>query len=186
MSALLVPAVQTDAAINPGNSGGALVNCSGQLVGVPSAGALVPSSSGESGGGGNIGLGFAIPVDAAKTVSEEIIATGRVVHGYLGLDTVPIPPSAAQQAGWPEGLFVKTMAQGGPAASAGLRAEDIVTSIDGKPATSNEKLQALSLTKKPVGMITWRTSGRPVGQDHGDPGRAAVTRLRDASAVTGV
>jgi putative serine protease PepD len=61
-SALLVSAVQTDAAINPGNSGGALVDCEGQLVGVPTAGATVPSPSGES-GGGSIGLGFAIPAE---------------------------------------------------------------------------------------------------------------------------
>ena len=152
-AALLVSAIQTDAAINPGNSGGALVNCSGQLIGVPSAGASVPSSSGESGSSGSIGLGFAIPVDVAKTVSGEIIATGKVVHGYLGLDTVPIPVEAAKQAGLPQGLYVKTVAQGGPAASAGLRAEDIITSIEGKPATSNNQLQELTLTTKPGGTV---------------------------------
>jgi putative serine protease PepD len=86
-SALLVSAVQTDASINPGNSGGALVNCEGQLVGVPTAGATVPNS-----GGGSIGLGFAIPVDLAKTIADEIIATGRVTHAFFGLQTVPIPP----------------------------------------------------------------------------------------------
>src|SRR5271155_649992 len=101
-SALLLSALQTDAAINPGNSGGALVDCAGQLVGVPTAGAQVPSPSGA--GGGSIGLGFAIPVDLAKTIADEIIATGRVTHAYFGLSTVPIPPQAAAQAGLPEGL----------------------------------------------------------------------------------
>src|SRR5215510_6622948 len=81
-SALLVSAVQTDASINPGNSGGALVNCEGQLVAVPNS------------GGGSIGLGFAIPVDLAKRIADEVIATGRVTHAFFGLQTVPIPPSA--------------------------------------------------------------------------------------------
>ena len=150
--ALLVSALQTDAAINPGNSGGALVNCAGQLVGVPTAGAQVPSPSGA--GGGSIGLGFAIPVDLAKTIADEIIATGRVTHAYFGLSTVPIPPQAAAQAGLPEGLYVRAVAPGGPAASAGLRADDVITSIDGQPATSNIQLQELSLTKKPGDTVT--------------------------------
>src|SRR5499427_8999821 len=143
-SALLVSAVQTDASINPGNSGGALVNCEGQLVGVPTAGATVPNS-----GGGSIGLGFAIPVDLAKRISEEIIATGSATHAFFGLQTVPIPPAAAEQAGLPEGLFVQVVTPGGPAASAGLRPEDVITKIDGEPATSNIQLQELTLTKKP-------------------------------------
>jgi putative serine protease PepD len=143
-SALLVSAMQTDAAINPGNSGGALVNCAGQLVGVPTAGATVPGS-----GGGSVGLGFAIPVDLATSVADEIIATGRVTHAFFGLQTVPVPPSAAAQAGLPEGLFVQVVTPGGPAAQAGLRPNDVITSIDGKPATSNIELQELTLTKKP-------------------------------------
>ena len=143
-SALLVSAVQTDASINPGNSGGALVNCEGQLVGVPTAGAGVPNS-----GGGSIGLGFAIPVDLAKAISDEIIATGRVTHSFFGVQTVPIPPAAAAQAGLPEGLNVRAVVAGGPAAMAGLRADDVITSIDGEPATSNIQLQELTLTKRP-------------------------------------
>jgi putative serine protease PepD len=143
-SALLVSAMQTDAAINPGNSGGALVNCAGQLVGVPTAGATVPGS-----GGGSVGLGFAIPVGLATSVADEIIATGRVTHAFFGLQTVPVPPSAAAQAGLPEGLFVQGVTPGGPAAQAGLRPNDVITSIDGKPATSNIELQELTLTKKP-------------------------------------
>jgi putative serine protease PepD len=143
-SALLVSAVQTDASINPGNSGGALVNCEGQLVGVPTAGATVPNS-----GGGSIGLGFAIPVDLAKSVADEIIATGRVTHAFFGLQTVPIPPEAAAQSGLPEGLYVQAVTPGGPAATAGLRPDDVITKIDGEPATSNLQLQELTLTKKP-------------------------------------
>ena len=160
-SALLLSAVQTDAAINPGNSGGALVNCSGELVGVPSAGAAVPSSSGEA-SGGNIGLGFAIPVDLAKSVSDELISTGRVTHAYFGIQATPIPPESAAQAGVAEGLFVAGVAPGGPAASAGLRQGDVITSIEGKPATSNVQLQELTLTKKPGDQvrIEYKRDGR--------------------------
>jgi len=157
-SALLVSAVQTDAAINPGNSGGAMVNCSSQLIGVPSAGASVPSSSGES-SGGSIGLGFAIPVDLAKTISSEIIDTGTVTHAFFGVQTQPILPQAAAQGGVPEGLYVVGVVGGGPAAQAGLRAGDVITKIDGEPATTNVQLQELTLTKKPgekVPLDYWR------------------------------
>lgn len=152
-SALLVSAVQTDAAINPGNSGGALVNCSGQLVGIPSAGANVPTSSGEA-SGGNIGLGFAIPVDIGKTISDEIISTGRVTHAYFGVQTVPIPPGAATEAGVSEGLFVAGVVANGPAAKAGLRQGDVITKIEGNAATSNVQIQELTLTKSPGNKVT--------------------------------
>ena len=152
-NALLVSAVQTDAAINPGNSGGALVNCAGDLVGIPSAGATVPSSSGES-SGGSIGLGFAIPVDLAKTISDEIIATGRVTHAFFGVQTVPIPQAAAAEAGISGGLFVAGVVAGGPSEQAGLRQGDIITKVDGQPATSNVQLQELTLTKNPGDKVT--------------------------------
>jgi putative serine protease PepD len=157
-TALLVGAIQTDASINPGNSGGAMVNCSGQLIGVPSAGATVPSSSGES-SGGSIGLGFAIPVDLAKTIADEIIATGSVTHAFFGLGTAPIPAAAAAQGGVPDGLFVQAVTPGGPAAQAGLRQGDIITKINGEAATDPVQLQELTLTKKPgdtVQLEYWR------------------------------
>jgi putative serine protease PepD len=143
-AALLVGAIQTDAAINPGNSGGSMVNCSGQLIGVPTAGAAVPNSP-----GGSIGLGFAIPVNLAMTIADEIISTGSVTHAYFGLGAVPIPPSAAAQAGVPEGLYVQTVTPGGPAAKAGLRTGDVITKINGQPVTSTVQLQELTLTMKP-------------------------------------
>jgi putative serine protease PepD len=143
-AALLVGAIQTDAAINPGNSGGSMVNCSGQLIGVPTAGAAVPNSP-----GGSIGLGFAIPVNLAMTIADEIISTGSVTHAYFGLGAVPIPPSAAAQAGVPEGLYVQAVTPGGPAATAGLRMGDVITKINGQPATSTIELQELTLTMKP-------------------------------------
>jgi putative serine protease PepD len=148
-TALLVSALQTDASINPGNSGGALVDCSGRLVGVPTAGATVPSPTGGPPSGGSIGVGFAIPVDLATSVADQIIATGRVTQAFFGLQTVPIPQSAATQANLPQGLYVVGVPQGGPAAAAGLRADDVITKIDGVPAVSNTQLQELSLTRKP-------------------------------------
>ena len=72
-------------------------------------------------GGGGIGLGFAVPVDLATSIADEIIATERVTHAYFGLQTVPIPPAAAAEAGLPEGLYVQAVTPGGPAAQAGLR-----------------------------------------------------------------
>jgi putative serine protease PepD len=100
-------------------------------------------------GGGSIGLGFAIPVDLAKSIANEIIATGRVTHAFFGLQTVPIPPAAAAESGLPEGLFVQAVTAGGPAAMAGLHPGDVITKIDGEPATSNLQLEELTLTKKP-------------------------------------
>jgi putative serine protease PepD len=146
-TALLVSAVQTDAAINPGNSGGSMVNCDGQLIGVPSAGAVVPSSSGES-SGGSIGLGFAIPVDVAETITNELIATGTVTHSFFGIVTLPTPGTSAEGA-VPQGLFVKEVVPGGPSAQAGLRPGDVITKINGQQATSNVQLQEITLTQHP-------------------------------------
>jgi putative serine protease PepD len=152
-SALLVSAVQTDAAINPGNSGGALVNCSGDLIGIPSAGATVPNPSGGA-SAGSVGLGFAIPVDLAKTIANEIISTGRVTHAFFGLQALPIPPAAAAEAGISEGLFVVGVVADGPAAKAGLRQGDVITKVDGQPATTSVQLQELTLTKGPGTNVT--------------------------------
>ena len=142
--ALLVAAVQTDAAINPGNSGGALVNCDNQLIGVPTAGAGVPG-----GGGGSIGLGFAIPVDSAIQIANELIANGSVTHSFFGMVTVPVPGPSGTESGTPQGLFVQSVEPGGPAAAAGLHTGDVITQIDGQPATSNIQIESLTLTKRP-------------------------------------
>jgi putative serine protease PepD len=142
-TAVLASAIQTDAAINPGNSGGALVDCAGDLIGVPTAGATAEGSA------GSIGLGFAIPSDTAKKISDEIIATGTFTHSYLGLQTSAISSRTARASGATQGLFVDAVAQTGPAFSAGIRAGDVITEIDGTPATTPSQLTAISLTKKP-------------------------------------
>ena len=147
--ALLVSAIQTDASINPGNSGGALVNCKNELVGVPTAGANTPD-----GGGGSIGLNFAIPVDSAMEIADELIKSGSVTHAYFGLTAVPIPPAAAAQAGKPNGLFVRGVAAGGPAATAGIQVGDVITKIEGQPATSTIQIESLTLTRKAGDVVT--------------------------------
>jgi putative serine protease PepD len=147
-TAHLVGAIQTDASINPGNSGGALVDCAGRLVGVNSAIATVPNSAGQT-GGGSVGLGFAIPIDLAKPVAEEIIATGTVTHLTLGLQVQVIPPAIATKAGVPEGLYVQSVTPGGPAATAGIVAGDVITQVNGQPATNTEQITIAELTARP-------------------------------------
>jgi putative serine protease PepD len=144
-TALLVAAIQTDAAINPGNSGGALVDCSGKLIGVPTAGATVPTENGAS-GGGSIGLGFAIPSDFAHSIANELIANGSVTHGFLGVSV----DTAADGSG----LLVVAVTPGGPGAHAGLQVADVITKLNGQPATSAEQLLELTLTHKPGDTIS--------------------------------
>jgi putative serine protease PepD len=145
-TALLVSAIQTDAAINPGNSGGALVDCSSRLVGIPTAGATVPNPQGGA-SSGNVGIGFAIPADFAHTISNEIIAHGSVTHSSFGIRVAEV--SGNQSAGTPSGLYVVITTPSGPSESAGLRTGDVITKLDGQAATSAEQLQALTLTRRP-------------------------------------
>ena len=135
----LVGAIQTDAAINPGNSGGALVDCSGDLVGINSAGASPPGDQ------GSVGLNFAIPSTLFGPLGNELIASGRVRHPTLGLRVAGIPESAARQHGVSPGLFVQQVVQGGPAQSAGIQTGDIVTSVDEHPVRSPDDLTQLEL-----------------------------------------
>ena len=143
----LIGAIQTDAAINPGNSGGALVDCAGRLVGVNAAIATVPNASGVS-GGGSVGLGFAIPVDLAKPIADELVSTGRPGHPTTGLQVQEIPPAVAQAAGTPTGLFVLAVDAGGPAAKAGMKAGDIITKVGDDPAVSSEQIVVATLTRE--------------------------------------
>ena len=166
-SALLIDAVQTDAAINPGNSGGALVDCAGDLIGIPTAGAGIPSPSGQA-GGGSIGLGFAIPVNLAIQVADEIIATGTVTHAFIGIQAEPLSATATGQSGT-QGLRVAAVVTGGPAATAGLRAGDIITSIDGQAAESTDQLMAVTLTKRAGDRVE-------IGYErNGSSGKATIT-----------
>jgi putative serine protease PepD len=171
-NALLVGAIQTDAAINPGNSGGSMTNCSGQLIGVPSAGASVPNESGQS-SAGSVGIGFAIPSNLAQMVSNEIISTGTVSHAFFGMSVAPIPPAVAKKAGTSPGLFVVSVTPGGPAQQAGLQEGDIVTEINGEPATDSNQLYALTLTQR---------AGDTVSVTYERDGHSTTTKITLGSA----
>jgi putative serine protease PepD len=157
-TATLLAAIQTDAAINPGNSGGALTNCAGELVGVPTANATVTTSSGQT-STGNVGINFAIPVDLAKGVADELIATGSVTHSFIGLTVSALPPAPDGSA--TQGLYVSAVAPGGPAAQAGLKAGDVITEIDGAAIHDPTQLALLTLKKKPgeTVSLTYERSG---------------------------
>lgn len=132
---VLVDSIQTDAAINPGNSGGPLVTCGGRLIGVNTAISTVPNSDGTS-GGGSVGIGWAVPASTAQRISQDLISTGRASHPWLGVAVAEVTSSTASQLGGTSGLFLQEVSSDGPAASAGLEAGDIITSINGQTASS--------------------------------------------------
>ena len=127
--------LQTDAPINQGNSGGALIDSTGELIGINSQ---ILSTS-----GGNIGIGFAIPSNMARNVMDQLLKTGKVHRGQLGIGIQPMTPELAQQFGLNEtrGVLVNTVAETGPAAKAGIRRGDVIVAFDGKPVTDGNTLR---------------------------------------------
>ena len=123
--------IQTDAAINPGNSGGALVDASGNLIGVNSA---IYSRS-----GGSQGIGFAIPASLAKQVMEQIIEHGSVVRGWIGVEVQDITPELAESFKLPtsQGALIAGVLRGGPADRAGIRPGDILLQVENKPVVDS-------------------------------------------------
>jgi serine protease Do/serine protease DegQ len=127
--------IQTDASINPGNSGGALVNLRGELVGINSA--IL------SGSGGNIGIGFAIPINLAKGVMEQLIKYGQVKRGVLGVNIYDVTPDVAKEFGLNEatGALVAGVSQGSSAEHAGVKTGDIIVSINGAAVKNAHELR---------------------------------------------
>jgi serine protease DegQ len=123
--------IQTDAAINPGNSGGALVDASGNLIGINSA---IYSRS-----GGSLGIGFAIPISLAKQVMEQIIRHGGVVRGWIGVEIQDITPELAEtfKIRKTSGVLIAGVLRGGPADRAGVKPGDILLEIGGKPVNDS-------------------------------------------------
>lgn len=121
--------IQTDAAINPGNSGGALIDASGNLVGINTA---IYSRS-----GGSLGIGFAIPVSTARQVMEQLITSGSVTRGYIGVEPQDLTSELADafKLSRREGVIIAGVVRGGPAAKGGIRTGDIVVSVDDKNIT---------------------------------------------------
>jgi len=133
-------AIQTSAAINPGNSGGALVNAGGQLIGINSAIASLGSSGGSSSQSGNIGIGFAIPVNEARSIADQLITSGKATHPYLGVsskDGVVADGSAKRAA-----AVLTSVASGTPADKAGLQAGDAIIAVDGNSIDGSLSLVA--------------------------------------------
>jgi putative serine protease PepD len=141
----VLDAIQTDAAINPGNSGGALVNMSGQLVGVNSAIATLGGDSSDA-QSGSIGLGFAIPVDQAKRIADELIKTGTASHASLGVQVT-------NDKGTP-GAKVVEVVPNGAAAAAGLPGGVVVTKVDDRTVNSADALVAAVRSKAPGDKVT--------------------------------
>jgi serine protease Do len=127
--------IQTDAAINPGNSGGALVNARGELIGINTA---IFSQS-----GGNMGIGFAVPSGMARSVLEQLMKSGKVVRGWLGVSIQDLSPELAQQFGITEtkGVLVSEVLDGSPAKRAGLDRGDVILEYDRKPVESPSQLR---------------------------------------------
>jgi Do/DeqQ family serine protease len=150
--------IQTDAPINPGNSGGALVNLRGELVGINSA-IYTPS-------GGNVGIGFAIPSNLAVDAMRQLIASGHVLHGSLGVQAQTVTPDIAQllQTSQQHGAVVTDVQPGSPAEAAGLRAGDIITAIDGRTVNSDEDLYSIEGAAKIGAPLELRVirDGKPV------------------------
>jgi serine protease Do len=131
--------IQTDAPINPGNSGGPLINIKGEVIGINTA--IVAEGQ---------GLGFAIPINLAKWVADQLMAKGRVVRGWLGVVIQEITPEIAETIGVKEGILISQVAPGSPAEKAGLKVGDIIVAIDGEKVREVRELQ-FRVMKTPPG-----------------------------------
>jgi serine protease Do len=151
--------IQTDAAINPGNSGGALVNLDGQLIGINTA---IASQT-----GGFMGIGFAIPVNLARKVMDDIIKNGKVIRGWLGVYIQNITPELAKalKLNTTKGVLVSKVQDGSPAEKAGIKAEDVILAYNGKTLNNSTELS------------TWVASTSP-------DTKVAFTVLRDGDEKT--
>jgi S1-C subfamily serine protease len=138
--------IQTDAAINPGNSGGPLLNLDAQVIGVNTLGAAMAEPGVPA-----QGINFAIAINTAKKIADQLIATGKVDHSYLGIAVTPNTPALAQRFGLPNkpGLAVAEVQAGGPAAKAGIQPKDAITAVDGKPLKDESGLSRALAEHKP-------------------------------------
>jgi putative serine protease PepD len=135
----VISAIQTDAAINPGNSGGALINAEGEVVGINTA--IASLAQGTTSEGGNIGVGFAIPIDTARDIAQQLIDDGSVSHAYLGVSI------ADSEDG--DGALVQAVEDGQPAASAGLQEGDVITRVGDTEVTDAASLTAAVRSQSP-------------------------------------
>ncbi len=147
--ATVINAIQTDAAINPGNSGGPLVDMSGKVIGINSA--IASLSSGTSGESGSIGVGFAIPIDQAKRIADEIIKTGKAAHAVLGASVTDATVDG--NALLTSGAKISQLTSGGGAEAAGLEVGDVITKVGEQQVESSDALVAAIRSQAPNGTV---------------------------------
>ncbi|MDQ3760349.1 MAG: trypsin-like peptidase domain-containing protein [Actinomycetota bacterium] len=150
----VIDAIQTDAAINPGNSGGALVDIAGAVVGINTA----IRTLGVNEGGGSIGLGFAIPIDTAKTIAQELIRTGHYQHAELGVNAASVTDGKS------DGARVQNVQQGSAAAEAGILENDVITKVGNRVIGSADAL-TVAIRERAIGervSISLVRDGRPL------------------------
>ncbi len=146
--------IQTDAAINPGNSGGALVNIHGQVVGINTA--ILSGNSGPEGEGSFMGIGFAIPIDMAKHVMEDLIKTGKVSRGYLGVEIENLDEGLAKQFHVPDtnGALVGDVTKDSPADKAGVKTGDVIRKLNGQMISDRDQLTVMVTNLNPDSVAT--------------------------------
>jgi serine protease Do len=144
--------IQTDASINPGNSGGALIDAEGRLIGINTA---ILSRT-----GGNQGVGFAVPINLLRNVMDQLITTGKVTRGYLGVVIQPVTPDLAQEFKLPNqsGALVSEVTPASPGAKAGLKEGDVITEFNSKKVVDNRQLRFMTAqtppgTKVPIKIV---------------------------------
>jgi serine protease Do len=176
--------IQTDASINPGNSGGPLINIDGELIGINT---LIRSNSLIA---GNIGIGFAIPVNTAKYVMQQLIEHGKVVRGQIGVGIDDLKPSDAERYGVSEGALVKSVEVGQAADKAGIQVEDVIVEFDGKKISNSQDLVEIVQSTPPGKQVTVvvvrdkvrKTLQLTVGEA---PGVESVTASKEAPTKLG-
>lgn len=151
-----VPFIQTDVAINPGNSGGPLFNMNGEVVGI--------NSQIYTRSGGSMGLSFAIPIDVAIQVSEQLRSTGKVTRGRIGVTIQELTRELAESFGLskPNGALISSVEKNGPADKAGIEASDVILKFDGKAVISSNDLPRIVAATKPGSKVVvelWRKGG---------------------------
>ena len=190
-----VPFIQTDVAVNPGNSGGPLFNLRGEVVGI--------NSQIYSRTGGFMGLSFAIPIDVANDIAQQLRTTGKVSRGRIGVVIQPVTKELADGFGLPrpQGALVNSVEKGGPAEKAGVEPGDVILRFDGKPVASSEDLPRIVGATKPGSKVTmqlWRNktcraprwqaardSPQPVWPDAVRPHRYPARRAQDCRRRAG-
>jgi serine protease Do len=150
--------IQTDAAINSGNSGGPLVNTRGEVIGINTA--IVANGF----TGGNVGIGFAIPVNRVKTVVKQLIEKGTYRRGYLGVALSDIPADMKDELQATQGILIRSVEQGTPAEKAGIEAGDVVVEVDGTPVRDESHFREMIADKGPGATVTLKIlrDGKPM------------------------